>query len=168
MQDLFTVNVGLMVWTVVTFLLLLAVLAKFGWRPLISALEAREARIKADLDAAKAAAADAQRVKSDLEAQLAGAEAQGRRLLEAAAREGDDLRAKLRADAESDARKIKDKTLSELADEKQRLVHELRREVADLSVLAAERLLRKSVDEGVEKTVLEGFFKDLDKQKARS
>ena len=55
--------------------------------------------------------------------------------------------------------------MHDLAEEKERLVRELRKEVAGLSVLAAERLMRKSVDENVQKTVLEGFFKDLEGQK---
>jgi F0F1-type ATP synthase membrane subunit b/b' len=52
-----------------------------------------------------------------------------------------------------------------LAAEKDKLVGDLRKEVASLSVLAAEKLLHKSVDAGVQKSVLDGFFKDLDSTK---
>ena len=55
--------------------------------------------------------------------------------------------------------------MAELSEEKERLVRDLRKEVASLSILAAEKLMRKSVDDGVQKTVLEGFFKDLEGQK---
>ena len=71
----------------------------------------------------------------------------------------------MKAEAESDAQAIKDKTAAELVAEKNRLVDELRQEVASLSVLAAEKLMRKSVDEGVQKSVLDGFFRDLDTSK---
>ena len=71
---------------------------------------------------------------------------------------------RLGAEAEAEARKVKDKALSELAEEKRRLIVELREHVAGLSVMAAEKLMRKSVDEGVRKTVLDSFFKDLDRR----
>ncbi len=58
------------------------------------------------------------------------------------------------------------KTFAELAAEKNKLVADLRKEVATLSVLAAEKLMRKSVDDGVQKNVLDGFFKDLETNKA--
>lgn len=162
MDKLLNPDTGLVIWTVVTFLSLVFILKKFAWGPLLSAVEEREARMKADLEATRKARADAEKIKNDFESEMAGIQAKSREMLSAATKEGEALRARLKAAAEADALKIRDKTLSELADEKERLVHELRREVSKLSVLAAERLMRKTMDEGVQKTVLESFFKDLD------
>ena len=58
--------------------------------------------------------------------------------------------------------------MADLATEKNRLVGELRKETADIAVKAAEKLMRKTVDAGVQKTVLDGFFKDLESSKAGS
>ena len=159
---------GLIVWTIVTFLGLVFILAKAAWGPLISAIEEREAKMKGDLEGAKAARDEAEKIRQQLASEIAGLQAKSRELLAQAGKDGEALRAKLQAAAEADARKIKDKTMAELADEKERLVRDLRKEVANLSVTAAERLMRKSVDEGVQKSVLDSFFKELETKRSKA
>lgn len=165
MDKLIVPDTGLMFWTIVTFLCLVAILKKAAWGPLLKAVDDREYRLKSDREAAEKARADAERIQRELEAQLAGVHAKSKELLAAAAKDGEALRARLKAEAESDAQAIKDKTSADLVAEKNRLVGDLRREVAALSVMAAEKLMRKSVDDGVQKSVLDGFFKDLDVSK---
>lgn len=162
MDKLLSPDTGLMFWTVVTFLCLVGILKKFAWGPLLAAVEQREGRLKADREAAEKARADSERIQKDLEAKLANIYAQSKDLLAAAAKDGEALRARLKAEAEADVRALKDKTSLELAAEKDRLAAELRNEVAGLSVMVAEKLMRKTVDAGVQKNVLEGFYKDLD------
>jgi F-type H+-transporting ATPase subunit b len=165
MDKLFTPDFGLMVWTVVTFVLLLIVLGKFGWGPMIAAIAEREAAMKAEREGAEAARKDAERIKAEMESEMAKLTAKNAEMLAKAQRDSENLRAELKASAESEAQKIREKTLAELAEEKRRLVTEIRKEVSDLSVLAAEKLMRKSVDDGVQKSVLDQFFKDIEKQK---
>lgn len=167
MDKLLSPDSGLLIWTVVTFLCLVFILKKVAWGPLLHAIEEREARLKAEREAAEAARASAEKIKAELEAQLSGAQAKARELVAQATKDSEALKASLKASAESDAQKIREKTMAELAEEKDRLVRELRKEVAGLSVMAAERLIRKSVDENVQKTVLEGFYKDLEQQKGK-
>ncbi len=162
MDKLLQPDPGLMIWTIITFLVLVAILKKAAWGPLLAAIEARERRLGEERAAAEKARAQAERIQRELEEKLSSVHAQSRELLAAAARDGESLRAKLRAAAEDDARAIKDKTAAELAAEKNKLVAELRAHVADLSVSVAEKLIGKSVDDGVQKSVLDGFFKDLD------
>jgi F-type H+-transporting ATPase subunit b len=166
MDKLLNPDTGLMIWTIVTFLSLVFILKTFAWGPLLHAIEDREARMKADKDAAEKARSEAERIQRELEAQLAGAASKSKELIAAATKDGETLRAKLKAEAEADAAAIKAKTSADLVAEKDKLVGELRKEVATLSVMAAEKLMRKTVDAGVQKTVLDGFFKDLEKSKA--
>lgn len=168
MGALLTPDSGLIVWTIVTFLALVAILKFAAWGPLLHAVEEREARLKADREGAEKARAEAERIQKELEAQMAGVQAKSKELLAAATKDGEALRAKLKAEAEADAQAVKDKTFAELAAEKNKLVADLRKEVASLSVLAAEKLMRKTVDDGVQKSVLEGFFKDLEAGKSKN
>lgn len=168
MDKLLNPDTGLVIWTVVTFLLLVFILKKFAWGPLLHAIEEREHRMKADLDGAQRARADAERIKGEIEREMTGLQSKSREMLLQAQKDAETLGAKLKAGAEADAERIRTKTMADLDGEKERLVRELRHEVAGLSVLAAERLLRKSVDDGVQKTVLDGFFKDLDAKKAKN
>lgn len=166
MENLIKPDTGLMFWTFVTFFALVFILKTFAWGPLLHAVEEREARLKADREGAEKARADAERIQRELEAQLAGAAAKSKELVNQAMKDGEALRARLKAEAEADAAAIKAKTAAELVAEKEKLVGDLRKEVAALSVMAAEKLMRKTVDDGVQKSVLEGFFKDLEKSKA--
>ncbi|MCX5797232.1 MAG: F0F1 ATP synthase subunit B [Elusimicrobia bacterium] len=163
MDKLVTPDPGLMFWTIVTFLALVALLKRFAWGPLLSAIEEREVHLKAQAAAAKEARDEAERIKNEVAAALAESRAGRQEVLDRAAKDGEALLAKFRTAAEDETRKLREKTAAELGREKDRLVGELRREVADLSVLAAEKLLRRSVDPGVEKAVLDDFFKDISK-----
>jgi F-type H+-transporting ATPase subunit b len=166
MDTLLQPDTGLIIWTIITFLTLVILLKLFAWGPLIAAIEAREHKMKSDLEGAKAARDEAEAIRRKLETDMASLQAKGRELLAQAGKDGEALRAKLQAAAEEDARKIKEKTAAELVDEKERLVRELRKEVSGLSVLVAEKLLRKSVDDGVQKSVLDSFYKEIEGKKA--
>lgn len=166
MDTLLNPDTGLIIWTIATFLLLVYCLKKAAWGPLLKAISEREARIKGDIEGAQAARVGAEAAKKDLEGQIANLEAKGREMLSQASKEGESIRVKLLQTAQDEAQKIREKTMAELAQEKDRLVQSLRQEVASLSVLAAEKLIGQSVDAGVEKRVLDGFMKDLEKNKS--
>lgn len=163
MEQLFTPNVGLMVWTVVTFLLLVGVLGRFGWKPLIRAIDEREERLKNEREAAERARAEAQRIQEELRVELSQIEARARELLSKAEREGAGARDQIVRSAQEEAKRVVEKTRGQLEEEKRRLVAELRQEVAELAVTAAERLLKKSVTPAVQKGVLDDFFRELEK-----
>lgn len=168
MDRLLNPDTGLMIWTIVTFLGLVVVLKKLAWGPLLAAIEERDDRIKTDLEQSQKARTEAERIKGELESKMADLQNKSRELLAQAQKDAEALRSQLKASAEADSQKIREKTMQELGEEKERLVRDLRKEVAGLSVLAAERLLRKSVDDGVQKSVLDGFFKDLESKKVEA
>lgn len=168
MDKLLNPDTGLLIWTIVTFLSLVFIMKKMAWGPLLHAIEEREAHMKREREGAEKARAEAEKIQKDLEAQMQNLQAKSREMMAQAQKESEALRSQLKASAEADSAKIREKTMQELGEEKERLVRDLRQEVASLSVLAAERLMRKSVDDGVQKTVLEGFFKDLESKKGHN
>lgn len=168
MDKLLNPDSGLIIWTIVTFLALVFILKKTAWGPLLASIEEREGRMRAEREGAEAARAAAEKIKAELEAQMAGAHAKTREMLAGAAKESEALKLQLKAAAEADAQKIMDKTMAELSEEKERLVRDLRKEVAGLSLIAAEKLMRKSVDDNVQHDVMESFFKDLESQKGKA
>lgn len=164
MDQLLNPEPGLIIWTIVTFLLLVFILKKFAWGPLIKAIEDREARIKGDMESARASREAAEKAQSEIESRIAGLDAKGRQMIEEAAQKAEALRLKIQQEAESQAQKIKEKTLEELGREKDRLSLELRREVSSLSILAAEKILGESVNEPIQKKTVESFLADLAKK----
>ena len=161
METLLNPDKGLILWTIVSFLVLVAILKKFAWGPLLHSIEQREHRMKGDLEGAQKARAEAERIQKDLAAQLAGVEARTKELLAAAGKDAEALRSRIKSDAEAEAQALTERTKAQLEEEKRRLVTELRREVAGLSLQAAELLVKKSIDDGVRKSVMDQFLKDI-------
>jgi F-type H+-transporting ATPase subunit b len=164
MDKLVSFDPGLIIWTVVTFLLLVAILTKTAWRPILNALEERDRKIREDLETAKRAREEAERKRLEMEGRLADLRTQGAEMLAKAAQEGEKLRHGLKTQAEAEIHKMKERASADLEAEKERLVGELRREAAGLSVRAAEKLLGRSVDGGVQKEIMGSFLKDLEGQ----
>ncbi len=162
MDRLVSFDPGLIIWTIVTFLLLAFILAKTAWRPILSALEERDRKVREDLEAAKRAREEAEEKRLEMEGRLSEIRDQSAEMLAKAAQEGEKLRHGLKAQAEAEIHKMKAGAKAELEQEKERLVADLRREIAGLSVMAAEKLLGRSVDGGIQREIVGSFLKDLE------
>src|SRR5436190_17047373 len=96
---------GLYIWTIVTFLVLVALLARFAWRPLLDALERRQETIRKSLDDARQAKEELQRLQAESARILAEARNEAAGIISTtradAARFADELKAKARADADT-------------------------------------------------------------------
>lgn len=164
MDTLLNPDIGLVIWTIASFLILVTLLRVLAWKPLLGAVEARENRMREEREKAEAARREAERIRNELDSKLVRIDEDSKNILAEAARKGEAVRAQIKKDAEVEVKNLMDKARLQLGEEKRRLVGELRSEVASLSVLAAERLLGKSVDSGVQKTVMDRFFADLEKE----
>lgn len=162
MDTLLNPDPGLYIWTIVSFLVLVGLLKAFAWGPLLRAVEEREAAMRSEREKAEAARREAEGIQQRLAEQLQGVDAQAREILSRASREGEALRERLKNDAEEASKRILEKSREQLGEEKARLIVELRREVAALSIQAAERLLKKSLDPGVKKEALSDFLGQID------
>jgi F-type H+-transporting ATPase subunit b len=140
------VHGGPLLWSVVTFLLLLFVLSKVAWGPIISALESREKEIRDALNSAAVAKEDAEKATSDYEKikQEAHAEAQSI-LLEAKS-----VKEKMVSDAVEEAKKKAEleteSALQSINVEKEKAVKEIKTAAVELSIKAASKLIEKNLD----------------------
>ena len=133
--------------TVITFVVLAALLLKFAWNPILNALDAREKRIHEAVDAAANAKADAERLLAANKKQAADAErAVAQRLEESraiAAKQAQEILDRARDDADKERERAK----REIDLEKQRAIGELRAEAVKLSRLVAEKVLDREINE---------------------
>jgi F-type H+-transporting ATPase subunit b len=138
-------------WTLgvqlISFLLLLAVLYKFLYRPLVGALEGRSATIQQQLTEAHAAREEAQRQLATMEERIRAAHAEAQALRERALREAGELRERLGAEARVEAARVIEAAQAQVGQEVRRARAELRAEVGALATQIAERLVRKSLDD---------------------
>src|SRR3989344_3329637 len=114
METLLKPDLGLMIWTVVPFLIMVAILKKVAWGPLLKVLEEREEKIRREVEAAEKNRAEMERLKADYERQMAEVETRAKALLAEAEKKGLENREAILKDAEAQARKIQEKTLQEL------------------------------------------------------
>ena len=138
-------------WTLavqlVSFLLLLVVLTKLLYRPLLGALEGRTAAIQQQLAEAQAAREEAQRALGAMEERIRTAQADAQALRERALREAAELRDRLSAEARQEAARLIEGAQAQVSQEVRRARAELRAEVGVLATQIAERLIRKSLND---------------------
>src|SRR5213595_3345099 len=131
----FSINTGLIFWTVVVFAILLALLWRFGWPALLKTVEDRERRIQQQLEEAERARAEAARLLEEHKRTIAGAKAEAQEIV---------ARAKAVADKERET--LLDRARHEIDAEKEKAIVALRREAVDLSIAAASKLLEAQLD----------------------
>jgi F-type H+-transporting ATPase subunit b len=136
-------------WTLgvqlISFLLLLAVLYKWLYQPLMGALEGRSAAIQQQLAEAQGAREEAQRALASMEARIRAAHAEAQAVRERALREAGELRERLATEARQEATRLVESAQAQIAQEVRRARAELRGEVGALATQIAERLVRKSL-----------------------
>jgi len=157
---------GLFIWTIITFLVLLTLLAKFAWKPLLAALDDRQSSIRNALD-------DARKAKQELE----GIHAESAKLLAEARREASEIVSRSRSDADRFREEMKQKARDEATAlmrnaerqielETTRAVQQIRQEAVDLSVGIASKLLQRNVSKEDNERLIEETFKQLETSRA--
>lgn len=161
MDKLLQPDSGLMIWTVVTFLLLVLILTKAAWKPILDGINRREGKIRGDLERAEKSQADAEALRQKYEVQLNEAQRTIQEMVAQAKKDGERTRAELVATAKQESERILEKGRRDLSGETEKLKQELRREVAGLSVAIAEKILNRAVDQHVQDEVLKDSIKSI-------
>lgn len=154
-------HVGLIFWMLLTFSLLLFILSKYAWKPMVGALDQREGAIADSLTRAEAALAEAKKLQADNESARRDSEAQAQAILREARDEAGKLAERERNGLRDELARMKEQFQTELAREKNQLRSELRAEVAALAVQGAEKILRQEIDGNTQQRLVEGFLSDL-------
>jgi F-type H+-transporting ATPase subunit b len=136
---------GLFFWQIILFALLLFLLAKFAWKPILTALNDREEGIKNALDAADKARQEMVDLQSSNENILKEARAEREALLKDARTIKDKMISEAKEDATAQANKIIEQAKSSIESEKQAALTELRNQVAELSVGIAEKVIKEEL-----------------------
>ena len=144
-MDLITPEFGLFFWQTIVFIVLLFLMAKFAWKPILNSVRNREQSINDALASAENARKEMQNLKSDNEQLMKEARAERDAIL----REARELKEKTIADASEEAKVKADKIVADakrsIELEKQSAMAELKNQVAELSVEIAEKIVRKEL-----------------------
>jgi F-type H+-transporting ATPase subunit b len=157
------INPGLIIWTIVTFICLTIVLAKFAWKPILKMLSDREEKIHAALAEADRARTETAEMLKQNEKNLARAEEEYQKMV----REGKALAEKLKEDIVTKAKQQAQHELKLATEEIQRNTEaakqKLRAEIADLAIKATEKILEETIDEKKQKQLIDSVMNKLPK-----
>jgi F-type H+-transporting ATPase subunit b len=161
-STLITPTTGLMIWTLVTFVIVLIVLRKYAYGPLQQMIDARRQAIVADLDAAESARTEAQETLAEYRQQLAEARREAGKIVEDARRVGDERRAAAVAELEAEKNRLMRQTQDEIRAETRQALNAIKTQVADLAVAATEKVVRARLDEAEQRRLIDEALADVD------
>jgi F-type H+-transporting ATPase subunit b len=155
------INPGLIIWTTVTFFLLLFVLKKIAWKHIVGALEQREEHIRLSLERAEEAKQEAERLLEENRKERAQSEERAQKILNEGRTLGENLKNEIVEKANQQARKMIDQAKQEIERDKEAALSQLREEVASLAIMAAEKILGESLDANKHKKLVDDVLNRL-------
>lgn len=144
-MELLQAEPGLIFWTIVTFALLLGILWKFAWNPILGALEAREEAIRKTIDDAERLQAEAETVLEEHRQRLAEARAEGNRVLDEARQAGETMKQDIMDKARQESERMMERARRQMELETEQAIQTIRSKAADLALEAAEKILERSL-----------------------
>lgn len=160
---MFEINPGLIVWTIVTFVVVLVILRITAWKPLLQALTAREENIRSSLRQADEARRQAQQLLEENKRQLAMVEEQSQRIIKEGRDMGEKLKAEIIEKANTSSRHMIEAAKDEIQREKEMALVQLRTEVADLAIIAAGKLIDENLDTPKQRALVDTVIKRINK-----
>jgi F-type H+-transporting ATPase subunit b len=136
---------GLFIWTIVTFLVLLALLAKFAWRPLLQALERRQETIRKALEDAERAKQELERLQQESAMILQQARIEAESIITRTRSDAERLREELHQKAKNEADNILRNAQQQIQLQTRQALQQIRHEVADIAVLVASKLIERNL-----------------------
>ena len=151
-------NGGLMVWTLVIFVLLWVILSKFAFKPITKAVEDRERALQDALDAAQRDREAATALLSEQRAGIVVARDEAQRIIADGRVVAEQMRAKLLEDTRLEQQEMLERARREIATERDRAIMELRREAVDLAIAGASKVIEKNLDDSSNRKIVESFL----------
>jgi F-type H+-transporting ATPase subunit b len=156
---------GLFIWTIITFLVLLGLLAKFAWKPLLAVLEARRQLIAKAIDDAEKTRKELERVQQESLAILAKTRVEAEGIQSRSRADAEAFREEMRQKAIADSAAIVKRAEKEIQLETNRAVEQLRRESVELSLAIATKLLHRNVTKDDNMALIDETIKQIDTMK---
>jgi F-type H+-transporting ATPase subunit b len=161
MDSLVKLDPGLFIWTIITFLLLCFVLAKFAWKPLIKMLDDRENMIRRSLEDAEKAKLELESLNQESEAITAKARSEAQSILAQSKSVAEKVKEDTITKAKEQAIKIRDDAKKQILVEKDKAIADIKQEVVNLTLLVAEKLINKNLNDADNKLLIEESLKKV-------
>jgi F-type H+-transporting ATPase subunit b len=153
---------GLFIWTILTFLVLLGLLAKFAWNPLLAALESRQDAIRKSLDDAQQARQELERLHQESARILGKARAEADQIIVRSREDAERLREEMKQKARAEADAVVKNAERQIQLETARALQQIRTEAVDLSVMIASKLIQRNLTKEDNDRLIEEALKQVE------
>jgi len=161
-NPLIQVTPGLMIWTIVCFLVALFVLKRFAFGPIQTLIDERRERIRRSLEEADGAREEARKLLEEHRKLIGQARNEAEEILSEARQVGKAMQQRVKDETEADRQRRLDETKRQIEAETRRALEAIRAEVAELSLFAAEKVTRKSLDDKDQRRLIDEAIGELD------
>ena len=145
----------------IAFIIIFLVVWKYALPVLKETLEGRQEAVRSELRAAEVSKEEAASLLEDYRTQIAGANEEAAQIVADAREAGEAVKADIVARAESEAEAVKARAADDVASERERVADDLRRQVADLSISVAERVVTSNIDEDAQRVLVDRYIDEL-------
>ncbi|MDE0073305.1 MAG: F0F1 ATP synthase subunit B [Gammaproteobacteria bacterium] len=160
-MGLFDINTGLSLWALIVFLILLLLLAKFAWGPILNALETRERNIQSSIDDATRLRKEASDALDEHRLQLREARHEAQHIIAEAKEAAAGLGRELEAKARQESAAIVQRARREIEVERDAVLEAIRKETVGLALAAASRLVRQRLDAPEDRELVNNYLSSL-------
>ena len=160
-KSLLEPSYGLMVWTLVIFVILVYILSKYAFGPITASVQAREAALEEAISSAKRDREEAARLLAEHRAALDASRGEAQKIIADARVAGDRVRAELIEQAHAEQASMLARARQEIETEKGRAIAELRREAVDLAILGAGKVIERNLDDAGNRQLVEQFLSSV-------
>lgn len=139
------INIPTLIWAAINFTVLVLILAKVLWKPVIEILDGRQKEIEENLSQAEQARAESEQLREDYNRQISQAQREAQELIDKAGRAAEGRREEIMARAQAEADELLERARNTINQERDQAIAELRQEVAMLTIVATERMLERTM-----------------------
>jgi F-type H+-transporting ATPase subunit b len=154
------ISLPTLITQVVSFIILLVLLRVFAYKPVMKMMDERSRRIKESLEQAEAVKQQSAKAEEDLKKQIEKASLEGQDRIARAVKAGEEVKQKAEEDAKKEAERLLTRARQEIRQERDEAIDGVRREFADLTVLAAGKVIEKSLDKAEHRELIDKVLKE--------
>ena len=154
------INLPLLIAFVISFFILFAILSFFAYKPITKMLEQRQAKIKESMEQAEKIRQETARSEEEIKAHLEQARKEGQGVIAQATQIGERLKEEAKQGARQEAESLIAKARGEIQRERDKSIEELRAEFADIAILAAEKVIKETLDKKKHRKIIDEVLKE--------
>ena len=162
------IDPGLVIWTLITFTILLVVLSRTAWKPILRTVEERENRIREAVEAAAKERQEAERMIKEHQAAMDAARKEAAEMVRQAQAQAETSREEHLVKARKEAEGLIAQARAQIQEERRKAVAEIRLATVDLAIQAAGKLIESSMDEGKQRQLVEQYLAELPETASRA